>query len=306
MTATKEMKYDKEVVWMPHRYCSYGCYFCCAKVLRDKEDKENLRRNIENTLKFFDRVLTPRSFITLDGGEVSETPGFIELCEELTQKYYIAVYSNLFQKVWEQFADKIDPKKVDHIYTSIHPPTLDHHMDRFLNHLKLLKKRGFNIIANMILLPERLHQIPDIHEKMKELDVSLMHLIYYKNGVKYDYSPEEKEIVKKYLRFDAQHLKLQYGLLQLQGKMCEAGHKVFMVIDNGNVRKCAHDPVVLRNVNQDLDAIKLYDEPRPCTCPVGCACIPYLIRRNIEGMDELETFDRLCSGYVPLGEEKSR
>ena len=299
------MKFDKEVIWMPHRYCSFGCYFCCAKTLRDAEDRTKLRRNIDNTLAFFERVLTPNSFVTLDGGEVSETPGFVELCQDLSAKYYISVYTNLFSKVWRDFALAINQQKVDHIYATIHPQTIDSHMARFTSHVKLLKQSGFNLIANMVLLPDRLEQVPEIHNKMKELDVSLMHLIYYQNGVRYHYSPEEKKTVKKYCRFHAQQLKLEFGLLDLKGKICEAGHNVFMVVDNGNVRKCAHDQTVLGNVNIDLDTIQLYDEARPCASKIGCACIPYLIRRNVEGMDELEAFDRMARGFVPLGKEKS-
>jgi MoaA/NifB/PqqE/SkfB family radical SAM enzyme len=284
------MKYFKEVLWMPHRFCSHGCVYCCSKGLRDNEDIKKIERNVQKGIEYIRRFcLNYPSLVTLDGGEVSETPSFINLCKELAP-YKLAIYTNLHEEVWHDFVNQIPIDRVDHVFATNHRTQT---FDRFYEHLKLLKERGFKVVANIVTAPDRIKDILWMDERLKELDVTLLCGHYFENGVL------KNTDVAQYMRFDGDIKRLDgNGFVNTKGKVCQSGCNAIIITDSGDIRICAHIGKVLGNIHRELPTFP--QTPQVCENS-WCSCFPYLIRGYIEGMDEVEKFDKVVSKYYPQG-----
>jgi len=112
------VNYQIEADWQLLNTCNYRCNYCffSSEVLGEKlktyADADEWSKAFETS--------GLRWLLHLTGGEPSLYPNFVGLCEQLTQQHFISINSNMTNRSWEGFAERVDPGRVSFINGGLH------------------------------------------------------------------------------------------------------------------------------------------------------------------------------------------
>jgi MoaA/NifB/PqqE/SkfB family radical SAM enzyme len=156
------MRYDVEADWHLLNTCNYRCSYCffSPDVLGEKLA---VHASPETWTRAFDRTgLT--WLIHLTGGEPTAYPDFAELCQLLTEKHYLSFNSNLTQNSLIDFANRVDPARVNFINAGLHIEERQRRngLQKFLDHVGYLQERKFPVFVSVVGTPEVLAEVDDV------------------------------------------------------------------------------------------------------------------------------------------------
>jgi MoaA/NifB/PqqE/SkfB family radical SAM enzyme len=255
------MIYDIEADWQLLNTCNYRCTYCFfpPAVLGEKL---TIHAAPEVWRQAFDRTnLTWLLHIT--GGEPTVYPRFAELCERLTATHYLSFNSNLTHRSVVDFAERVDPSRINFINAGLHPQerALRNGPGKFLEHAACLREHGFPIFITVVATPDVLSRVREIVELTASIGLTpipkLMRGEY--NGKIYPerYTPREKSTFVEFatmaresygslLQRLAQRPTVDIfgdehyldGVPRFLGRMCAAGEKFVSLHPDGQVYRC--------------------------------------------------------------------
>lgn len=286
------MKYDIVGDWQINLLCNYRCAYCYVNN-KTKSNPKYDGHNIYSVINAFNK--TKRTWlIHMSGGEPFLQPNFIELCQKLTKKHYISINTNLSHPDVYKFAEKINPERVAFVHASLHINQLikegkyKHNLNKietFADKIKYLEKFGLKAYASQVMYPPIINNFDYPFEKLKELGVLVRPKVFrgYYKSKRYpqSYTEWERELFMKYYdesegktgtiidpNLDKHFLD---GDLSFRDSKCAAGKDFVVIVYNGDVLRCAGEPVKLGNIFDGY--IELYEEAKPCNVKI-CTC-PY-------------------------------
>ncbi|MCX5700294.1 MAG: radical SAM protein [Candidatus Omnitrophica bacterium] len=267
-------KYDAWLHWNVTTRCNLSCIFCCGKVyqqktqIQEKPILEKLLRIIREAGTFglfailkrklkriifgvtADEINIPSLIRTLDktkkifrigftGGEPFLISNFIEACQEITKKHFIALNTNLTSNKIKEFCEKIDPLRVVHFNASTHIKELErlNLMDRYICNFLICKECGFNIFSREVAFPPLLGEVDKYKRFFKEAGIELTFGPFCGEyqGKQYPQAYTEKEIeifgLNKTSDSDIRHF-------YQKGKFCNVGYNVGVVDLYGDIQPC--------------------------------------------------------------------
>ncbi len=231
-----------------------------------------------------------------DGGSsLPSTPGFVDLCDQLTDKHYLSINSNLSHRSIEAFAEKVNPERVHFINASVHwkerREWASH--DVFIKRVNKLQKYRFNVLVSLVMTPEMVSTFDEVSRYFESHDLFVIPKIMRGNydGKKYPaaYSTDQKHFILEYLTgarkkyasvidrigepptidmfADSRFIN---GIPSYRGKICGSGYNFVMIRLDGSVTRCWSEEslgnILLKN-------IKFLHSPKPCNtwgCPYFC------------------------------------
>jgi sulfatase maturation enzyme AslB (radical SAM superfamily) len=223
------IKYDIEVDWNINDYCNFDCKYCF-----DQSDKKKKNAGYNDIQKIVDgfRHSGLTWLIHMSGGEPQFFPGFIQLCEMLTEKHFVSMNTNLSHKNIFTFAEKIPPEKVGFIHCSLHIQERErlNLVQDYIDKYNMLKKNGFYVFASYVMYPQLIKRFEKDYENFKKEGIILMPKIYRGNyhtlkigdyrifgklnklfykDYPSDYSHRQKSIILKYIEKSQHDMKLK-------------------------------------------------------------------------------------------------
>lgn len=291
------LDYDKYANWILTDNCNFKCIYCCNKeksfdtIMRFKSDiisllkyhrnfflglskirkkifKKSLKfdiKSIEKATDFFDN--TGKWLIELGGGEPFLFPNFIYLASKLTRNHLISLDTNLSQDISE-FCLKIKPDKVEKLFCSLHILEREKRglVQDFLNKVKILKDKGYNVSVNYVMYPSLFNRFQKDWEYFKKNGIILKPALFrgFYQGKIYPASYTHKEF--QLIKLHGQKRKSQ---ISFKGIFCPAGKDSITIYPDGTVYRCGSDRDVLGNIYKGK--IRLYCKERKCTVN-NCIC----------------------------------
>jgi MoaA/NifB/PqqE/SkfB family radical SAM enzyme len=150
------VNYQIEADWQLLNTCNYRCNYCffSSEVLGEKlktyADADEWSKAFETS--------GLRWLLHLTGGEPSLYPNFVGLCEQLTQQHFISINSNMTNRSWEGFAERVDPGRVSFINGGLHLEEREQRRGNevFLKSVELLMQCGFQVFVSLVGTPKAL------------------------------------------------------------------------------------------------------------------------------------------------------
>ncbi|MEZ0575564.1 radical SAM protein [Halodesulfovibrio aestuarii] len=270
--------YNKSMIWNMTRNCNFQCSYCYFPHTNGKIINYI---SIETLLRFLNKN-NNSWLVNMTGGEPFLYPNFVSLCEQLTQKHYIGVDTNLSLSAQiKEFAKRVSPSKVNDIYASLHIEERERKnaVPQFIQNYHILASAGFAIKVNYVLHPSLEKRYPDDISFFKENGVPITPRpfkgIY--NNLKYpqNYSQTIKNIFTSH---PAAGTKMVFNF---RGIDCKSGCSFIRMEPNGTIFRCPGDRTVLGNIH---DNVTLNAGATPCAvdrCP--CQGINYVDLNPAEG-----------------------
>jgi MoaA/NifB/PqqE/SkfB family radical SAM enzyme len=255
------MNYQIEADWHLLNTCNYRCAYCffppayLGSKLQTFAEPEQWRRAYDATGYIW--------LLHITGGEPSVYPDFVNLCEGLTKKHFISVNSNLSNRAFLDFADRIDPSRVSFINAGLHLEERERRSGNavFLANAELLHAKKFRTLISLVGSPSALARFEDAILLLAPLGLFPVPKLLRGNyqGKKYPggYSDLDRERFRKFARLARAHYQpmlaggaerptidmfhdddLLDGVPSFRGQSCEAG-RLFVRIDaNGDIFRC--------------------------------------------------------------------
>jgi len=260
MREESQLKYDAWLHWEITEKCNLLCMYCfqggAASQLQKK--KIDMRKIVSSFIKKFRISLFKRSpktnikqllkileetckvfRISFTGGEPFLVPNFIEICEALSRKHYVAFNTNLTSSKIEEFCKRIDPSRVVHFHASAHLKELErlHLFDRFVSNFLLCKNKGFPIFAQEVGHPDFISEVEAYKRKFRERGIELLFGPFHGEykGKLYPEAYSKQEI--KAFGFNATPYNTIESFYQ-KNTICNAGYNVAVIFPNGDVFPC--------------------------------------------------------------------
>ncbi len=226
-----EKKKVRKSVWFITLKCNMSCGYCHAKQVGDPL----LKHPFEEPGKWIEGWNRIEGEVSIDitGGEPFLQPGFVDILSALDDSKKVAITSNLKADL-TGFVQKITPQKCFSITASLHP-SQDMNVEYFLGKVLLLKRRGFNVIINLVAFPDQMW-LTERYKELMENNGLRFHVDPYTPGPVYPYKPTETERC---------HLENFFGPdrddpynEKVYRYLCDAGINYFVVSPNGQVSPC--------------------------------------------------------------------
>src|SRR5437773_10713922 len=113
--------WDWEFDWHLTNRCNFYCEYCHLQIRYVLNRKHLSEPDPELVVRRFNE-LGPVCLVHMSGGEPFMFPGFVELCEGLTQRHHISINTNLASQDVPEFAKRVAPEPVAKIVAAIHQP----------------------------------------------------------------------------------------------------------------------------------------------------------------------------------------
>jgi len=255
---------DAWLQWSLSYRCNFDCTYCYFSS-KTRMTAELLKINIPSLIKTLNK--TKKIFrISFTGGEPFLVPNLVEACTKITKKHQISIDTNLSCNKIKEFAEKINPEKVDYINASCHIKELEKNnlLNQWIKNFLLLKEKGIRILALAVAYPPFLNEVQKYRDFFKEKGIELTFIPFmgqYK-GREYPEFYTKKEI--KVFKLDKKRINYrnQYK------KTCNVGYNVGVVYPEGSIHPCY-------SINESLGNIykKIEFKKKLRTCPVRpCVC----------------------------------
>lgn len=277
--------WEWEFDWHLTNRCNFYCEYCHPQirhVLNKKHLSEPAPELVVQRFNELGRVC----LVHMSGGEPFMFPGFVTLCEGLSDGHYISINTNLASTDVEEFSSRIPADRVAKIVAAIHMPERELRgleLDAYARNYLALRRRGFDIVALYVLYPPLLQRLGEDLKRLGDLGVDHVRAKVFKGvhqGIRYPegYTDEQKALILANSGEYPFNRPYMDGLLSFRGQACTAGVTSFKVTVTGDVRRCASVPLGYGN---------LYDgtfrpAPSPGPCParrvlVLSQCLSYLV-----------------------------
>ena len=287
------LTYDIEADWELLTTCNFRCPYCFVPLSALAAKLTTHGTNAQWVEGF--AATRKRWLLHISGGEPSIYPGFVDLCEKLTQLHYLSINSNLTHRSIETFAERINPERVQFINASLHyyERSNGHSLDDFINRIHKLRMRRFCVFISSVMTPLLLREFPQISKDFEYHGLFLIPKVMrgWFQGKIYPgaYSEDEKFLIREYLAKAQQDYvsitaemkepptinmltddRLLDGPRIYRGKLCGSGFNFVRIEPNGAVIRCGSG-VELGNIL--LKTVAFLDYPKPCDtvyCPYFC------------------------------------
>lgn len=265
------------LMWNMTRKCNFRCSYCyfphdASPVTEILPVDRILRLLAQNPCHVDEQKGEDNTgsgwLVGLTGGEPLLYPGFVDICRRLTHEHRIGLDSNLsIPSRVREFAEQIDPARVDYIYASLHIEERERikGVDAFIANVVLLQERGFRVIVNSVLHPSLVDRFLTDQERFARSGVTLVPRPFKGEycGQRYPeaYGPEVRAIFADHPQAGT---KMVYNF---KGVPCYGGMRFTRLEPDGTVLRCSGDKTRLGNVLED---VRLNRAPQPCTvskCP---------------------------------------
>ncbi len=112
----------------------------------------------------------------MNGGEPFLYPRFVELCEKITKKHYMRIYTNLTSNNVNYFSERIDSERVEFINCSVHIEERERlgRVEDYINKFLLLRQKGFNVVATIVAYPTVLERFHQLYGFFKKYNITLL------------------------------------------------------------------------------------------------------------------------------------
>jgi MoaA/NifB/PqqE/SkfB family radical SAM enzyme len=205
--------------------------------------------------------------IVFIGGEPFLVPNFLTACLEITKKHHIGVFSNMTSALIKDFAQTIDPSRVNLFIASLHATELKRLglKQRYVDNFLLLKGAGFNVEAQMVGYPPLLCDYAQYNGEFSRYGINIVWKPFLGSygGRPYPQSYTSEEL--KIFGLDNEGLRRRFFH---QGEICNAGYNVASVISNGWVKSCFLMDGVIGNIYK-----KIAFRDKLARCPaIMCGC----------------------------------
>ncbi len=284
---------EMNAYFLINKFCNFDCPYCFIPKEKRKNPLLKGNRNIESIIEFFNNSKR-KWHIGFTGGEPFLSPRFIELCIGLTQKNIIRINTNLSSDLIYEFAEKIDPKKVESINWSVHLTEIERLKTKnvLIKKFHMLRDRGFNISASLVVWPKYLDKslfsekkIIKIYNEFKKNGICLCTYPFigeYK-GKMYpeSFAPQELKLILNLLKntqykcfkipsdYIKKNTKIITGHLSFKGMLCSAGTNHVAITENGDVKRCHSNTKILGNIYKKN--VKYLKSPSLCESEI-CGC----------------------------------
>lgn len=284
-------KYDIIASWQLNWFCNFNCSYC---YLLPKESRKDASlkdvHNIKKVIEFFDKV--DKTFlIRMTGGEPFLYKDFVGLCQELTKRHYISIVTNLSSNQVYDFAEKINPDKVDFIHASLHIQERERLglKQDFIKKYKHLQQAGFNIYSASVMHPEIIDKFEDIFTYFDQQGIKIIPKVlrgdYCGKHYPAAYNSKERKVILHFLKkacksqnsddLDLFHPildeKLITGDLSFKGLYCSAGKDFVTINYDGIIKRCGDENYYIGDIFKG--SFKPLKKSRKCNVKV-CTC-PY-------------------------------
>jgi MoaA/NifB/PqqE/SkfB family radical SAM enzyme len=256
------MNYDVEADWQLLNTCNYRCAYCFfpADVLGEKL---KAAATSEEWGAAFDQTGL-KWLLHITGGEPSIYPNFAELCERITKRHLISLNSNMTHRAWEEFSERVNPRRVSFINAGLHAREREQRQGNpaYLRNVDILRKKGFPVFASLVATPDVLARYSEMIELLAPIGMFPVPkaLRGPSEGKIYPraYTSTEREIFKQFndqaRKFYADRLPtgpnrptidvfsddaILRGEPYFRGLSCEAGHLFFKVETSGEIVRCS-------------------------------------------------------------------
>lgn len=276
--------YDSIINWRINDICNFRCVYCNPS--RKSINQYNVYSDkFEHFFKNTDKTF----LICMTGGEPFLYPRFVELCEKLTHKHYIGIFTNLSSNKIYDFTERIEPERVEFIYCSVHIEERERRreVEDFINKFSQLKQKGFNVAASLVLYPSVLERFDELYRFFGNHGITLMPKTFfgYYRGKHYPqgYTRKERNKIHLYAKLsesEMQRIKTYYGPTTLdiqimhgcyswKGLPCNAGKDFIYLECDGTFTRCVTDKERLGSVT--TGKLRLHKKPKICNAEI-CKC----------------------------------
>ena len=287
------LDYDVEADWELLTTCNFRCAYCFVPPAALAAKLTKYGTNTQWVEGF--AATGKRWLLHISGGEPSIYPGFVDLCEKLTELHYLSINSNLGHRSIETFAERINPERVHFVNGALH---YDERPDRtsldvFIARVQKLRMRRFGVLVSSVMTPRLVRQFPEISKYFESHGLSLIPKVIrgWFEGKIYPgaYSAKEKSLIREYLEKARQNYAAVTAAMGetptinmladdrlldspriYRGKLCGSGHNFVRIEPNGAVVRCGSG-MKLGNILEKN--VALLNSPKPCDsfyCPYFC------------------------------------
>jgi len=288
-----DMTFDIEADWTLNLLCNYDCTYCISRA--PKEHPLVGRLSPEQYLDFFDS--TGKTWLLhLTGGEPFVHRDFVALCRALASHHYISLNSNLSSRRVRDFAEAVDPSRVQYIHCGVHVEERDRLKGwrHLLANAALLLERGFPLFASLVMTPDAFAEYSRVAEPFTSLGVPLIPKVlrgdfegcWYPQAyteaqrAQFRFLSEEAEAIAAASKWQPYRhaptvnpfLDRDYldGFPDFSGISCSAGRLSVSIGYDGRIFRCG-SKTVLGNIFEKR--LNLFAEDQPCDdeyCPYWC------------------------------------
>jgi MoaA/NifB/PqqE/SkfB family radical SAM enzyme len=213
-----------------------------------------------------------KCLISFTGGEPFLFKSFDRLIEELPEKHYFFIASNLSMPI--DFLETVK-KRITAVAASLHPLESQFSLPKFIEKLQFLKECRIFTIVNFVAFPKQIDMIEQMKKEIEDAGFSFNVDPYISST--YQYTEEEQRIVKKFI---SQKRTVEPwnspGRAQITEKMCSGGRDYICIVPNGDVFKCNtgffysdRDRFRIGNITSK---VQLSNVDTPCNVPCPSAC----------------------------------
>lgn len=300
MIFQEKFKESIKISWTITDRCNFKCEYC--NVWKIKNSKEESSIELPEIEKVVSKIGKEWIF-NISGGEPFLKKDFISICKTITKNHYISVITNLSTSNVYSFADQIDPKKVLFVSCSTHSEErkrMDPNLDDFIEKIKYLQNKNFNVIVTYVAYPDLFLKINDDYGELKKRGVKKVQMKAFR-GVLGDkvypeaYTKEDISFLRS-LNLEYPEMDILNGKYSFYGQDCNAGMNSFKMDKSGNLVRCSR--LKRRYGNLFEGNYKFDEKPKPCPLKL-CGC-PYEGIRNATSKKSstIKTYIEACNqGY---------
>jgi MoaA/NifB/PqqE/SkfB family radical SAM enzyme len=277
-------KYQIEAHWVINLLCNYTCEYCISGAPEDPPLVGKF--SAERSLDLFRS--TGRTWLFhLSGGEPFLFRGFTDLCVSLAREHFLSINSNLGTNRVLDFAERVDPTRVEYVHCGVHPEERDAHggWSLLLANMDALVKAGFPVFASCVMTPESFASFGRAAALLNDVGVPLIPKVM-RGGYRGRYFPEaysndeRAEFIRlsnlaeesvaanphRPMRNDPTVNPLMdrdflTGTPDFTGVMCSAGREFLTIAPDGNIYACGQRG---RIGNLLLGKLHLLESDLPC------------------------------------------
>lgn len=261
-------RYDIEADWILMTTCNFRCEYCFLST-EALSRKISTPASVQHLASFFDDTKLTW-LLHLTGGEPFHYPDFVELCSLLTRKHFISINTNTDSDRVRQFAQTIDPARVDFINCGVHLQQREqrHRENQFVRNVHALKDAGFDAFVSCVMYPPIFRSFHQVWERYAAEGVILIPKSFRGPylGAFYPaaYTDEQRSVFIEYSHRAEQACREQivsraarptidpfldasrflHTMKDFRGTLCHAGRHFVRIKTNGDIQRCGPEDVI--------------------------------------------------------------
>jgi len=221
------------VLWVTFR-CNYKCTYCPVVTQFDFSSiyGKDSERSPEEWIIALNKL--PSAYIYISGGEPFLYKGLPALVNNQGNYKILGIVTNATVKT--NVYERIDRKT--HLNLSFHSEFTT--QDKFVSKILELKATNkFHLNINVVATRENISLILEFKERLLDKDVSLHIDPFIDPNMQFQYSEEEKQILKSLLSADRIGTLDRLNFDDYTTKICSAGKNYINMMPNGDIFRCA-------------------------------------------------------------------